>query len=227
MLLVFVALAPIFVILFYIYFRDKYEKEPIQILILTFLFGAAITLPLYYIEPLLQDFWNVKFAKDSGKIPGVFYTAFVVAALSEELFKFAALYILIWKNKNFNELFDGIIYAVFIAMGFAAVENILYVFTSGLQTGVLRIFTAVPLHALLGINMGYFFALARFSDKKKRPVYLAFAFLLPFVLHGIYDFILMTENEILLVFFIPYIILIYIYAFIKMKKHSDNSVFKS
>jgi len=224
MFLVLVALAPIFIILFYIYYRDKYEKEPIQILILSFIFGAAITLPLYYIEPCLQRFWNNNFFNNSWQIANIFYTAFFVAAFSEELFKFAVLYFFIWKNKNFNELFDGIVYAIFIAMGFAAVENILYVFTNGLETAVLRIFTAVPLHALLAINMGYFFALAKFSDKKK--LYLALAFIVPLVLHGIYDFILMSENEILLLFFIPYIILIYIYAFIKIKKHSDNSVFK-
>jgi len=225
MFLVIVALAPIFTILFYIYFRDKYEKEPIQLLILSFIFGAVITLPLYYLETWLIGIWNFNYFKNSWQISNVFYTAFVVAALTEELFKFAVLYFFIWKNKNFNELFDGIVYAVFIAMGFAAVENILYVFTNGLETAILRIFTAVPLHALLGINMGYFFALAKFSDKKK--LYLALSLVVPIVLHGIYDFILMSENEIMLLTFIPYIIIIYIYAFIKMKKHSDNSVFKS
>lgn len=224
MFLVLVALAPIFVILFYIYFRDKYEKEPIQVLILSFVFGAAITLPIYYLENWLIDIWNIKYLKNSWQITNVFYKSFIVAAFTEELFKFLILYFFIWKNKNFNELFDGIVYAVFISMGFAAVENILYVFTNGLETAVLRIFTAVPLHALLGINMGYFFALAKFSDKKK--LYLSLSLLVPLVLHGIYDFILMSENEILLLIFIPYIIIIYIYSFIKIKKHSDNSVFK-
>ena len=91
------------------------------------------------------------------------YTAFVVAGFTEELMKYLAFYFFFWQERNFNEKFDGIIYAVYISLGFAAVENILYVFSGGMGVGFVRAFTAVPAHALFGISMGYYFGLARFD----------------------------------------------------------------
>ena len=91
------------------------------------------------------------------------YTAFIVAALTEEGMKFLAFYFFFWKNRNFNERFDGIVYAVYISLGFAGIENILYVFTGGYSVGVIRALTAVPAHALFGIVMGYYFGMAKFN----------------------------------------------------------------
>ena len=205
MLSLFIALAPIIIILFYIYFRDKYEKEPIKILLITFVVGSLTVIPIIIIEKSLTNYWSFKFSASVPNITTAAYSSFIVAAFTEELFKFLAFFILIWRNKNFDERFDGIVYAVFISLGFAAVENIFYIIGHGLQTGLLRAFTAVPAHALFGISMGFFLGLAKFS-KKKRGLYILFSITIPILLHGFYDFIIMSQNKYLLFLFVPFLI---------------------
>ena len=149
----------------------------------------------------------------------------MVAAWTEETFKFAALLILFWQNVQFNEKFDGIVYACFVSLGFAGVENILYVFDGGVGVGWLRAFTAVPAHALFGVLMGYQFGLARFYPKE-RYRRLILALLIPFVLHGIYDFILMSGHPYLLLIFLPYIVFLWIFGFRHIRDLSRRSIFR-
>lgn len=220
MKLVFLALAPVLIIAFYIYFRDKYEKEPIGILLKSLLIGVLITIPIIFIES-----WLVLFGSGLGKLASAGYNAFAVAGFTEEVFKYLAFFFLIWRNRNFNEKFDGIVYAVFISLGFAAVENIFYVIEHGYKIGLARAITAVPAHALFGIVMGYRFGLAKFFPaERKRQLILAF--LIPFLLHGFYDFFLMTEKRIFLLIFVPFIIYLWIHGFRRMKSLSDRSIYK-
>ncbi len=220
MSLLILALAPVLLVAFYIYLRDKYEREPIALLVLAFVAGCLIVIPVSIVESRL----SVP-AQSMQNYASAGWTAFVVAAFTEESFKFLALMILFWDNKNFNEKFDGIVYAVFISLGFAAVENIMYVMDGGASVGILRAFTAVPAHALFGIVMGYQTGLARFFPKEKSwRLFLALA--LPILLHGIYDFILMSEHPLLLLVFIPFLVFLWIYGFRRMKDLSDRSVFR-
>jgi len=218
--LLLIALAPILIILVYIYVRDKYEKEPIGLLIKALAVGALTVIPIIFVEKLLQ----AKGIYLEGYY-SVAYTAFVVAAFSEEVFKFIALYFLIWKNKDFNEKFDGIVYAVFISLGFASVENVMYVFQHGHATGITRALTAVPGHALFGVAMGYYFGMAKLSKENKMKN-LLLALIVPVGLHGLYDFILMTEHKYLIVAFIPFLYYLWKSGFKKMKELSDKSKFK-
>lgn len=215
-----IALAPVIIIAGYLYYRDKYEKEPMNVLLLAMFFGALTTLPLVFIEDFLSQF-----GEGLPKIQKAAYDGFFIAAFNEELFKYLVFVIYIWRNKNFNEYFDGIIYAVFISLGFAAFENILYVAMEGLGVGFLRAFTAVPAHAIFGISMGYHFALAKFGNRNQ-TLHILLALIIPILLHGIYDFILMVEVEILLLAFILYLAGMWILGFKKMKAHSNASVFK-
>jgi len=220
MTILFVAIAPVVIILLYVYYRDKYEKEPMGLLLKALALGAIITIPILLVEVGLGEI--IKF---EDKIATAFYDGFIVASFTEELFKFLAFMLIIWRNRNFNELFDGIIYAVFISLGFATVENFFYVFGGGGGVGVLRAFTAVPAHALFGITMGYYFGIAKFSeDTASKHLWLAFA--MPFVLHGFYDFFLMSENGWLLLTFIPFLVYLWITGFKKLRKHAEGSVFK-
>jgi RsiW-degrading membrane proteinase PrsW (M82 family) len=214
------SLAPVLIILFYIYFRDKYDKEPLGLLLKALLMGIVVVIPVIFIERLLMNLMP-----QSNKVAAAAYHAFVVAGSTEELFKFLALYLLVWKSPSFNEKFDGIVYAVFVSLGFAGVENLLYVMDGGMQTAMTRALTAVPAHAIFGITMGYYLGIARMYKELKGP-YLARALLVPILLHGIYDFILMVEVGWLLLLFIPYVIALYIMGMKKMKEHSDTSVFK-
>jgi len=214
------SLAPVLIILFYIYFRDKYDKEPLGLLLKALLMGIVIIVPVIFIERLLMNLMP-----QSSKVAAAAYHAFVVAGSTEELFKFLALYLLVWKSPSFDEKFDGIVYAVFVSLGFAGVENVLYVMDGGMQTALTRALTAVPAHAIFGITMGYYLGIAHMYKELQGP-YLARALLVPILLHGIYDFILMVEVGWLLLLFIPYVIALYIMGIKKMKEHSDTSIFK-
>lgn len=219
--LMLISLAPILIIAFYIYSRDKYEKEPLSFLLRALLAGVLIVIPVVLIEKLL----TIPSEHMEG-LSNAAYTAFIVAALTEEGMKFIAFYFFFWKNRNFNERFDGIVYAVFIALGFAGIENLLYVFTGGYSVGLIRALTAVPAHALFGIVMGYYFGMAKYNPDR-RTIYLILAFFFPFVFHGLYDFLLMSNSPVLIIMFIPLFIYFWISGFKKMSIASDASSFRN
>ena len=225
MTLLAVSLAPVILLLLYLYKRDKYEKEPKKLLAKALIFGALTVLPVFFIETWLSGYWDNKYNYPANKLLTAAYDSFIVAAFTEELFKFSVFIIFIWSNKNFNEKFDGIIYAVYISLGFAAIENIMYVFGSGIGTGLIRAFTAVPAHTIFGITMGYFLAWAKFNPSK-RFIYIALSISVPIALHGFYDFILMSQHNILLLLFIPYLIFMIIIGLRQMKHLSKISIFK-
>jgi RsiW-degrading membrane proteinase PrsW (M82 family) len=218
--LLFISLAPILIIAFYIYSRDKYEKEPLAVLLKALLTGVLIVLPVVLIEKIIA-----MPSEMMEGLPAAAYTAFFVAGLTEEGMKFLAFYIFFWNSRNFNEKFDGIVYTVYIALGFAGVENILYVFSGGYGVGLIRAITAVPAHALFGIVMGYYFGLAKFNTLQ-RTGYLILAFLLPFIFHGTYNFLLMGNSPVLLILFVPIFIYFWITGFKKMSLASDASFFR-
>lgn len=215
------ALAPVVIIAAYIYFRDKYEKEPLRLLLFALLAGGLTVIPILFLESFLDRFsllfpWLLSAA----------WRAFAVAAFSEELFKYVALYILIWKSREFNEKFDGIVYASYVSLGFAAVENVLYVMDGGLSTGVVRAITAVPAHAIFGITMGFYFGLAKFYEKECRSLKQK-ALLFPILLHGIYDFILFTEIGWLTIVFIGFVVYLYISGLKRMRELSKQSIYNT
>ncbi len=219
--LLILSLAPVVIIAAYIYFRDKYEKEPFRLLFFALLAGALTVIPILFLETFLDKF--------TGLFPryiAAAWNAFVVAAFSEELFKYIALYLLIWKSSEFNEKFDGIVYATFVSLGFAAVENVMYVTDGGLQTGITRAVTAVPAHAIFGITMGFYFGLARFYRKEEKALKMK-AFLLPMLLHGIYDFILFTGLAWLTVVFLAFVVYLYISGLKRMKELSKQSIYNT
>ncbi|MDX2430829.1 MAG: PrsW family glutamic-type intramembrane protease [Bacteroides sp.] len=214
------AIAPVFIIALYIYFRDKYEKEPLILLAKALALGMLTVIPIFFIERFLMGVMP-----PIGRVGGAFYQAFVVAAGTEEVFKFLALYLLIWKSPSFNEQFDGIVYAVYVSLGFAAVENVMYVMDGGYETAALRALTAVPAHAIFGITMGYFFGIARRYGELRKG-YMRRALLVPILIHGLYDFILMVGSSWLLLLFVPYVIYLYIAGGKKLKILSEASIFR-
>ena len=217
MTILLISFAPVLLILLYVYYRDKYEKEPLKVLFKALAAGAIIVIPVMFIEVGLDKIVHIE-----DKIANAFYQGFAVAGFTEELFKFLAFYLIIWKNKNFNEPFDGIIYAVFISLGFAAVENLFYVIEGGGGVAALRAFTAVPAHTFFGITMGYYFGFGRFKEELSSK-FLWLALIVPMILHGFYDFFLMSENGWLMLTFVPFFVYLWIAGFKKMRKLSDAS----
>jgi RsiW-degrading membrane proteinase PrsW (M82 family) len=220
MYLLLLALAPAIILMMYVYFRDKYEKEPVKLILKGILLGAIVIFPVGLVENFL-----IGFGTGLAKIPKAAYDGFIVAGFTEEAFKYFMVFILIWRNRNFNEKFDGIVYAVSVALGFAAIENLFYVFSNNsMQVGMLRAFTAVPGHTIFGIVMGFYLGLARFSEKE-RGKWLLRAFIVPFLLHGVYDFLIMSGHPVLLLAFIPFLVYMYRVGLRRMRELNEQSVF--
>ncbi len=183
LILIFLAIVPAIVCLWLLNRQDKAHPEPKSRLAAAF-FAGIISLVLTLIFVNLFDL-NVK-EWDAGPLTKGLAGAFLEAAIPEEFFKFICLYFVIWKSKEFDEYLDGIIYAAFVGMGFATVENILYVVDNGIGNAILRAVTAVPGHFFDGVIMGYFFSLAKF-DKQHRLSNLWKALFFAMLAHGIYD----------------------------------------
>ncbi len=215
MLLLLAAVAPSAALLYYFYTRDKYEKEPRRLLLKAFLLGGSLVIPVLFVEMALNIF---DMADLSLLTAG--YTAFIVAGLVEESAKFLLFRLYIWKDREFNEMYDGIVYAVFISLGFATVENLAYVLSTGFGTALVRSLTAVPAHALFAVAMGYYLGIAKFAKPQYRQKYIWLGFVTPVILHGIYDFILFSEKFYMLLFFLPYLL----YLWKRGLRHVDELV---
>ena len=198
-----IAILPVILLMIFIYCQDKYQKEPIKSLVKAFIGGViAIPLDILIVTGIDAALGGTALANT------VFFSAFLEAGIPEELSKFLIFMIFIWHDKNFDEYFDGIVYASFIGLGFACVENIEYVFNYGFQTGVVRALLSVPGHFLFGVLMGYFLSLAKFHPEK-RATYLISGLLLAMLAHGLFDWLLMVANVLPLVGSIIYIVFIW------------------
>ena len=182
LLLLAMALAPGVAIALYVYWRDEHEREPVGLLLRSFLFGVlSVFLTLAISIPI-----NSLFTIDEQNLTEQAVHAFIIVALIEEFSKFAFVRGILYRNKNFNEPFDGIVYSVMVSMGFATFENILYVFDGGVEVAILRMFTAVPAHASFAVLMGFYLGKAKFEHKKG---YYAFHALgVATLFHGAYDY---------------------------------------
>jgi RsiW-degrading membrane proteinase PrsW (M82 family) len=186
------ALAPIIFILTYVYLQDEYEREPLKYLLITFLLGILTAFPVIWLSPYLQALTGVH-----GNATGVgelMVYAFVVVALLEEGMKYLVLRWYIYPHSEFDEPYDGIMYGVAVSLGFAAIENVFYVLSAGeggFETGLMRMFTAVPAHATFGVMMGYFVGKAKFLHGAGHPYIERMKGLLTAIFfHGWYDYFL-------------------------------------
>lgn len=233
MSLLLLSILPTVVILIYIYYKDKYEQEPLSLLLAAFGTGILATGCVFFTFALLKSTIPYTINTGNGVIDS-FLKSFFEAAIPEELFKFLALYILIWKNPNFNERFDGIIYAVFVSLGLATFENILYVFSYGHEVGIARAILSVPAHALFGVAMGYYFSFAKFTPQSRKR-YLTLSLVVPILLHGIYDFLPLLVGKlaqthpllpaVLMFAFLAFVIFLWVQGLKKIKRLSSDFYF--
>ena len=179
-----IALAPGGAIGIYIYLKDKHEREPIGLLLRSFFFGIiSVFITLLISWPL-----DILVPIEEHDLTQQAVHAFLLVALIEEFSKFIFVRGILYNNKNFNEPFDGIVYAVMVSMGFATLENVVYAFTNGIGTAVFRMFTAVPAHACFAILMGYYLGKAKFEHNKS--FYAWHALGIATLFHGAYDYFL-------------------------------------
>ncbi|MCP4443485.1 MAG: PrsW family intramembrane metalloprotease [Aureispira sp.] len=213
------AVLPALLIAYYVYWRDQHEPEPHELLVYCFLFGVVSTVPAIILETIGG---NLGFGISYNMFMTFIY-AFGVVAFSEELVKYVFLFAYIYPKDEFCEPMDGIVYAVMISMGFAALENILYVMGGGVELAILRAFTAVPAHAAFAVFMGYYVGLAKF-DKKREKLLLATGLLSATAIHGAYDFFIFQQNIEALAL-LTFVVLIgsIVMSFKLIKQHQENS----
>ncbi|EJF53086.1 putative membrane protein [Saprospira grandis DSM 2844] len=178
-------------ICYYIWRRDKHEPEPKHLLFFCFLFGMLSTVPAVFLETMGQ---NMGIIADENFLK-TFAFAVGVVGFSEEFCKFLFLRYYIYPKKEFDEPMDGIVYSVMVSMGFATLENVLYVAQGGYEVAFLRMFTAVPAHAAFAVIMGYFVGLGKFHlHKGKESLFLLKGLGLAALVHGLYDFFIFQVN---------------------------------
>lgn len=187
--LIIIAVLPGLVISYYIFYIDKFEREKFLPLVLCFVLGIASTYPGLYLQEFAE---SVGITEGEGGLLSTFIYAMLAIALTEELVKSACVFIFPYHRPFFNEPMDGIVYSVFVGMGFATFENILYAESFGLETILVRAVTAVPAHATFGVISGYYYGLSKFQPQR-RFVLLAKGLFLAVIFHGVYDFFLLQE----------------------------------
>lgn len=224
-LILLTALLPVAILVFYIYRKDKNLPEPTGQLVKAFFYGV-ISAPSSFFISIPLGMMGLYLVEDTTVLGSV-SSAFFGAAIPEESAKLFVLWLVLRKNPFFDEKMDGIVYAVCVSLGFAAFENILYLFSdteSFLSIGIVRAIFAVPGHFCFGILMGYYYSIAKFypksSIKNKILVLLA-----PIIAHGLYDSILFVMNVtpiisgLLLIVFLVFCHKMWKYSSQRIEKH--------
>lgn len=186
------ALAPVILLIAFILYKDREKSEPIGQLLKAFFMGILSVFVTLLIVPVIENFVDIC----SPTIMGQINCAFWGAAIPEEAAKLLMLWLVLRNNRHFDEFFDGIVYAVMVGLGFACLENILYLFDNidmWLEVGVMRALMAVPAHYAFAVFMGYFYSLAHFGQHSKK-LYYALSYVAPVILHGLYDMFLMVSS---------------------------------
>ena len=192
--LVLTAVLPVIILLKFVFDKDKIEKEPLGLLIKLFCLGFLSVIVSSLLSKLLPSF-------DINC-----YRSFIKIALIEEFAKWITIYLVSWKSKEFNYVYDAIVYSIFVSLGFACFENILYVLNYGITTSVFRGFLSVPCHAFYAVYMGYFLGKAKSSGSTKFKL---LSILVPTLLHGVYDYLLLSESLLLYFIFVIYVVVLY------------------
>lgn len=215
-----VAVAPALFLMKKVYDLDKIEKEPPQLLWKLFLCGCLSVIPGVILEVLYTRLISPLFLNSSALVY-LLAENFLGVALVEEGCKFFFLYKRAYRHPAFNYRFDGVVYAVFVSLGFALVENILYVAQFGIGTGLLRALLSVPLHAVCGVYMGLAFGDMKSHSSEKGFLLAALSCLpLPILIHGFYDFCLSQEGYVSLLLFIAFVIAVFLLCLKRLKTAS-------
>ena len=190
-----IALLPAAILIGFIYWKDKYEKEPTKWIWKGFWYGILSALASFAISMPFQSMGL--FTNELLTVGDSIRTAFFGAAIPEEGAKLLLLWLLLRKNPYFDEYVDGMVYAVCVGMGFAALENVGYMlgnYEEWNTVGLMRGLISVPAHFFFAIAMGYFYSLAQFGDKGRRITFWILALAVPVLLHGGFDALLMASE---------------------------------
>lgn len=224
--LLIISILPAVVLMIVIYKCDQVEPEPIRLVLAMMGLGMLTAIPSviceYVGENILYMFW------DTWQMPYIVLENFLVVGLAEEFWKWLVVKLFIWKNKEFNYRFDAIVYCVASSLGFALLENVLYVFQFGFVTGISRALLSVPGHCTFAIFMGFFLGDAKLHEvrgnKEKSRMYKVLSLLVPILLHGFYDFCLSMGSWILILIFLLFVLVCDTVAIIRIVRSERQDV---
>ena len=219
-----VAILPAAFLLRYIYRRDTIEKEPGSLLLLLIVFGVLSALCAGVLEYI--GTWALSFTLSSDSPAYTIVFAFLVVAVAEEGAKLFFLHRATWRNPNFSHLFDGLVYSAFVSLGFAAFENVKYVFSYGLSVALPRALLAIPGHLGFSVFMGIFYGYAKRcelqGDNAGKKRNLLIGYLLAVFLHGFYDSCAMIGTVASMILFFIFVIVMYVVVYQAIKRASAN-----
>ena len=194
-ILIIIAVLPALILLGFIYMRDRKEKPPVKLMVLLLALGAGTIIPAVIAEFIGQ---LIIAQTDTDHQTMLLVLCFLVIGIVEELGKYLVTVCTTWKSREFQHSYDGVIYMVCASLGFAILENILYVASGGIGTGILRAFTAIPLHCTVGVIMGALYAKGREAayagDRAGMIGFMAWAYIVPVFIHGLYDYLVMAAS---------------------------------
>ncbi len=223
-ILIAAAVIPAVVLLVKVYKVDHLDKESPRLLWNLVVRGVIATVFAMLTE-WIGEFVLSSFVQEQTVLYN-FLLYFIVVAVSEEGFKYLLMKQRTWKDPEFNFQFDGVVYAVFVSLGFALWENISYVLMYGFGTALIRAVTAVPGHACFGVFMGAWYGLAKkyesYGMHSQSKTCRVVALLSSIVLHGCYDFTASIENQNYAWIFVAFVVVMFIVAFRLVKKLSQN-----
>lgn len=219
------AVAPALWLLYYMYRLDEIEKEPIGLLAQLFILGAVSIVVAFILEKIGFSILNRYF--DEDELISIVISNFFIIGVVEEMTKRFILKAVTWNHPAFDYCFDGVVYAVAVSLGFAALENLLYVHRLGIGVVPLRTVTAIPVHCITGIFMGHYYGLAKLyrerGNEEKKKSYLAKSYCIPVLLHGAYDFIASIGGWGIVVFW-AFLIVLDVVAYFSVKRFSREDV---
>lgn len=221
------AIGPAIYLLCYIYKQDTIEKEPTKMLVQLFFLGCLAGVIACVLEEIgtlvLNNF------VDPNSPAGEVIMAFFIVAIAEEGAKFLLLKKRTWKDPNFNFRFDGVVYAVFVSLGFAAFENVGYVFSFGLSVSVPRALLAIPAHMGFAVFMGAFYGRAKLceanGDNTGKKLNLIIGYLMAVLLHGFYDATAMLQTGFSTALYLIFVVAMYVIVYKKIKRESKTDKF--
>ncbi len=217
-----VGVLPALFLMHYVYKLDRVEKEPMGLLFQLAGAGALSCFPAAIIESMLGKILDANLPEEADAY--AFISAFFIVALAEEGCKFIVLRLFTWNSQEFNCNFDGIVYAVFVSLGFAALENVMYLFEYGLSIALSRALLSIPGHATFGVFMGHHYSKAKkamvFGRTEEINKHNFTAVISALLLHGFYDYCLMSNHEILYTVFFVFVVILDIVSIKLIKKES-------
>ena len=206
-------IAPTLALMSFFYLKDRFEAEPLSMVLRAFLYGALLVFPLMFIQYTFTE-------EGIGQTPLI--RSFILTGLLEEFFKWFIFLYTFYKHARFDSLYDGIVYGVAISLGFATVENLLYLLAHGVEYAFSRAIFPVSSHALFGVIMGYYLGKAKCVSSPPVPA-LVTALVVPVSLHGSYDFILEILSINWIYLLVPFMIGLWMLGMRKVKIANQHS----